>query len=52
MVDVLKDIAVERSFAGESVVGIKEANDMVVRTFERLEERYGKKQEPVITNSK
>lgn len=52
MVDVLKEIAVERSFTGESVVGIKEANEMIERVFNELEQKYGKIQEPIITNSR
>ena len=52
MIEMLKEMAVERAFTGDTVEGIQEANEMVVRMFERLEEQYGKKQEPLITNSK
>lgn len=52
MVDTLKQIAVEKTFNGESVEGIMEAHDLIERSFNRLEELYGIIKPPVISNSR
>ncbi len=52
LIDTLKLITVEKAFAGESVSGIKEANEAVEKAFDRLEEIYGKIEEKEISNSR
>jgi hypothetical protein len=52
MVEVLREITVEKAFDGEDVSGIKEARNLVEKMFEKLEEQYGIKEKPVIANSK
>ena len=42
LIDALKQIAVERAFVGESVVGIKEAKEAIDIAFERLDTEYAK----------
>lgn len=51
MVQVLKDIAVEKTFAGEPVTGIKEASELITRMFDKLDEEYAVDPEPDIPNS-
>jgi len=48
----LKDVAVERSFAGQSIDGIKDAKELIDKAFYRLEELYGEKEKPIIRDSK
>jgi hypothetical protein len=38
----LKDLAVDKTFEGEDVKGIKEARELVDHMFDTLEELYGK----------
>ena len=52
LVEQLKELAVERTFDGEDVKGIKEANENIVRAFDRLHELYGKIEPPKEQNSK
>lgn len=52
LTDVLKEIAVERTFNGEDVGGIKDAKDCVEKAFDRLEELYGIKKKATITDSR
>ncbi len=52
MVECLADMAVEKTFDGDSVVGIKEARDLIDVMFNKLEEKYAKLEAPIIRNSK
>jgi len=52
MIEVLKELAVERTFDGKPVTGIPEARELVDRLFDKLQELYGKIKEPVISNSR
>lgn len=52
MIERLGVMAIERAFAGEDTSGIKEARECVEKTFDKLEELYSKKEEPVINNSR
>jgi hypothetical protein len=36
LIEVLKEIAVEKSFEGEPVTGIKEAKDTIDKAFDKL----------------
>lgn len=40
--ELLKEMAVEKVFAGEDVSGMQEALMLVEKTFDRLDEIYGK----------
>ena len=51
-IDTLKVIAAELAFEGKSTSGIIEAKDTIERSFDRLEEAYGKKEKPIIHNSR
>jgi hypothetical protein len=42
MVDTLKEMAVDKTFDGEDVTGIKEARELIVKMFDRLDSMYGK----------
>lgn len=42
MVETLKEYAVEKTFEGESVGGIKEAREVVEKMFDKLDTIYGK----------
>lgn len=52
MVEVLKEIAVEKTFNGESVEGIKEAHELIGKMFDTLEVKYGIIKKVVIQDSK
>lgn len=52
MVDVLKEITVEKAFDGEDVSGIREARALVEKVFDKLEEKYGIIEKKEIPNSK
>lgn len=47
LIETLAEMAVEKTFAGEPVTGIKDAKDMVYKAFDRLEKAYGKPPQPV-----
>ncbi len=51
-VDALGAMAINNAFAGESTIGIKEAKECVQNAFDKLEELYTEKQEPIISNSR
>lgn len=42
LMEQLGSLAIERAFDGDDVVGIKEARDTIVRSFNKLDEMYGK----------
>ncbi len=52
MVEVLKEIAVEKAFDGEDVIGIQEAKNLIDVMFNKLEDLYGEVKEPIISNSR
>lgn len=52
LVEVLKEIAIERAFSGQPVTGIQEANELIIKAFEKLDELYGKIEAPIINNSR
>jgi hypothetical protein len=52
MVQCLEKIAVERVFRGEDVSGIKDARELVDRTFDELQLLYGEQPKVLYNNSK
>jgi hypothetical protein len=52
MILCLQEMAVERTFAGEDVYGIKEARDLVEKTFDKLAELYGTIPKVISPNSR
>lgn len=52
MIEQLALMAIDRSFAGESVVGIKEARELVDKSFDKLEQVYGIIKKPKEQNSR
>ena len=52
LIKCMEEMAVERAFAGESVAGIKEANDLIGKAFDKLADAYGKVEEPITSNSR
>lgn len=42
LIETLGEIAIDKTFNGEDVSGIKDARDLVERAFNKLEEEYGK----------
>ena len=51
-IECLKEMAVERAFEGKGVVGIAEARELITKSFEKLNEMYGKIIETEISNSR
>lgn len=51
MIECLSKIAVEKTFAGEDVTGIKEAKEIIDRMFNELEIMYGEEKK-VVYNTK
>ena len=52
MIECLGKIAVERTFRGEDVSGIKDARELVDRTFDELQLLYDTEPKPLYNNSK
>lgn len=52
MIEVLGDMVISTAFEGGDTDGFKHARSCVENTFDKLEELYGEKKQPVITNSK
>lgn len=52
MVVTLKDMLVDTAFRGEDVGGFKEANELINKVFNKLEEEYGKIESSEIPNSR
>ena len=52
MIETLGQIAIERAFRGEDVSGIKDARELVDRTFDELQVLYGDKPKVLYNNSK
>lgn len=44
--ELLREMAAERVFAKQTVAGIYEAQRIITKSFERLEELYGVKDKP------
>lgn len=52
MIECLSKIAVEKTFSGEDVSGIKDARELIDRMFDELEVLYGKEEKKVVYNTK
>lgn len=52
LIETLKTMAGDRALLGESVSGIKDAHDCIVKAFDNLEELYGKIETISIPNSR
>lgn len=52
LIQNLKELAVARTFNGEPVTGIKDAKEAIDKSFDKLEEIYGKIKEKKIPNSR
>jgi hypothetical protein len=52
MIEVLKERAVDKVFNKKAIAGVYEARQTIDDAFDKLEELYGVKDKPVITNSK
>lgn len=52
MIDVLREMAADQAFNGESTTGIKEANECVEKTFDKLQALYNPEIPKGIPNSK
>ncbi len=52
MIETLAQMAVDKAFNREDVNGIADARDLIDKTFQKLGEKYGKIEEPVIHNSR
>ncbi len=46
----LREMAADKAFAGEDVSGIKDANDCLIKSFDKLQELYGKMKQEDIPN--
>lgn len=51
MIECLSKIAVEKTFSGEDVTGIKQAKEVIDRMFDELEIMYGEEKK-VVYNTK
>ena len=52
MLETLKELAVERVFAQKDIKGIYEAQEVVEKTFTRLQEEFGEKKKIVVESSR
>jgi hypothetical protein len=52
MIDTLAQMAIEKTFEGLDVSGIKDAKNCIDRAFDKLEEEYGKIETTLIPNSR
>lgn len=52
MISQLEEMAIDKVFTGESVVGIKEAGDLVEKAFNKLDELYGEKKRPNVESKR
>jgi hypothetical protein len=52
MVECLGQMAIEKTFKGEDVSGIKEARELVEKMFDELQVLYGEKPKVLYNNSK
>jgi len=52
LIENLKELAVERTFEGKDVTGIKEAHDSINKAFDKLAETYGIIESTEINNSR
>ena len=52
LIETLREIAVEKTFDGEDVTGIKDAHKTIHRMFDKLDALYGIKSAMVISNSR
>jgi len=52
MIEVLKELAVDKTFNGQEVKGIQEAKQCVEKMFDKLETLYGIIKKPIISNSR
>ena len=51
LIEILKELAIDKTFKGEDVKGIKEAKEAIEKAFDRLDELY-KVKEASISNSR
>lgn len=42
LVEQLRELAADMAIEGEDTSGIKEANKLIIRCFDKLDEKYGK----------
>ena len=49
---MLEETAVKLTFAGDDVSGLPEAKKLVEASFKRLNDVFGSKEEPVISNTR
>jgi hypothetical protein len=52
LIDCLKEQAVEKTFNGEDVSGIKDARENIERAFDKLDSIYGKIEVSKVSNSR
>jgi hypothetical protein len=52
LIDVLKDMAVERVFEKQTISGLYEGRKAIEKAFNRLEELYGRIDAPIKSNSR
>ena len=52
MIACLKELAVEKTFAGENTNGIKEAREIVDNMFDKLEAEYGVKKPTFVNDAR
>lgn len=52
LIEILKNMAIDRAFEGGEVKGIKEAKECIDLAFIKLDELYGIIPEPIISNSR
>ena len=52
LIESLREIAIEKTFDGEDVTGIKEARQTIDKMFDKLDELYGIKSAIIMSNSR
>ena len=48
----LKEMAIQKTFDGEDITGIKDAHDNIIKSFDKLAELYAKIKKPVVSDSR
>jgi hypothetical protein len=52
MIEVLKELAVDKTFNGKETSGIKDARDCIEKAFDKLGEMFGIIEKSIISNSR
>lgn len=52
LIESLKELAIDKAFEGKDTNSIKEANETILKMFDKLDDIYGKVEEKFISDSR